>query len=272
MTAARYVYAVGRALDPTALTEPTGLAGLRGIDGADVQLVAYGDVVAVVSPAPDDAAQSGGAGGETGDEAGLQARLEHLDELAAIAEAHHAVVTAVAALTVVAPFRLATIYQDEHRVRELLHTRYGELRALLDRLDGTVEVGVKLYADDRPPAPAATGAGAADGSGKAYLRQLSRRHQRRDEEWRNVAAAVERVDTALGEHALDRNQHRPQPAQLSGASGRNVLNVAYLIPAARLVDFTEAARRLASGEPVRVAVTGPWAPYSFAEPGGGERS
>jgi O6-methylguanine-DNA--protein-cysteine methyltransferase len=248
VTAPRYVYAIGRALDPA------GLAGLVGIDGAAVYRVAHRDLVAVVSAAPPD-------------EVTLRARLERLDELAAVAEAHHAVVAAVATQTVVAPFRLATIYRDEHRVSELLCHRYEEFEALLDRLAGTVEVGVKLYVDHRSPARAAP-----SGSGRAYLHQLSQRHRRRDEERRHAAAAAERVDTALGAQALDRSHHRPQPAQLSGAAGHNVLNAANLVPTGRLTEFTDLAQRLATDEPaLRVEVTGPWAPYSFAEPDRGDR-
>jgi Gas vesicle synthesis protein GvpL/GvpF len=249
VTAPRYVYAIGRALDPA------GLAGLVGIDGAEVHRIAHRDLVAVVSAAPSD-------------EAALRARLERLDELAAIAEAHHAVVAAVATQTVVAPSRLATIYRDEHRVRELLRHRYEEFEALLDRLAGTVEVGVKLYVEDRSPARAAPSA-----SGRAYLQQLSQRHRRRDEDWRHAAATVERVDTALSANALDRSDLRPQPAQLSGTAGHNVLNAAYLVPTGRVTEFTELAQRLAQDEPaLRVEVTGPWAPYSFAEPDRGDGS
>jgi len=250
VTGARYVYAIGRPLDPA------GLAGLRGIDGAQVHQVAHRDLVAVVSAAPHD-------------EAALRARLERLDELAVVARAHHAVVAAVAALTVVAPFRLATIYQHEHRVCELLRDRHQRFEALLDRLAGTVELGVKLYMEDSPPAPAPAAAG---GSGRAYLRQLSQRHRRRDTEWQHAASTAERVDTTLGAHALDRNHHRLQPAHLSGVSGRNVLNAAYLVSTARVSEFAELASRLAKDEPaMRVEVTGPWAPYSFAEPDGGQR-
>src|SRR5262245_58936044 len=113
MTVPRYVYAIGRALDSTCL------AGLVGIDGAEVQRIVHRDLVAVVSAA-------------TRDEAALRARLERLDELAVVAEAHHTVVAAVAARAVVAPFRLATIYHDEQRVHELLSGRYEEFDALLD--------------------------------------------------------------------------------------------------------------------------------------------
>jgi hypothetical protein len=244
MTATRYVYAIGRALDPTDLT------GLSGVDGAEVHRIAHRDLAAVVSAAPPD-------------EAGLRSRLERLDELAVVAEAHHAVVAAVAARTVVVPFRLATIYRDEHRVREVLRQRYEEFGALLDRLAGSVEIGVKLYAADRKPAPATPST-----SGRSYLRQLSQRHRQRDEKWQHASAAVERVDTALGAYALDRSRHRPQAAQLSGVAGHNVLNAAYLVPARSVTEFTELAHRLAAEEPdLRIEVTGPWAPYSFTEPG-----
>jgi hypothetical protein len=237
MSTRRYVYAIARPLDP---------AGLVGVDGATIELVAHDNLVAVVSVAPFD-------------EATLTARLEHLGELAALAEAHHAVVAALAARTVIAPFRLATIYADEHRVRELLHSRREQFDTLLDRLAGTVELGVKLYVDDRPPAPATPG-----GSGRAYLRQLSERNRRRDEHRHHAAAVAERVDATLGAHAVDRSHHRPQPAQLSGVAGHNILNAAYLVPTGRIAAFTELAHRLATDEPdVRVEVTGPWAPYSF---------
>jgi hypothetical protein len=248
VTGPRYVYAIGRALDPASL------GGLVGVDGAEVHRVTHRDLAAVVSAAPPG-------------EATLTARLERLDELAAVAQAHHAVVAAIATQAVVAPFRLATIYQDEHRVRELLHQRYDEFDALLDRLAGTVEVGVKLYLDDRAPARAAP-----SGSGRAYLQQLSKRQRRRDEQWRHAAAAAGRIDTALGACALDRSHHRPQPAQLSGAAGHNILNAAYLVPGGRVTEFGELVRRLAADEPtLRVEVTGPWAPYSFAEPVRGDR-
>jgi len=251
MTTPQYVYAIGRELDPAGLA---GLAGLAGIDGAKVHRIAHQGVVAVASAAPSD-------------QDALRARLERLDELAAVAEVHDAVVRAVAALTVIAPLRLATIYQNEHRVREMLRLRHKELEALLDRLAGTVEIGIKLYLGHSSPARATPVS-----SGRAYLHQLSRRHQRRDEDWRNAATAVERIDTALCARALDRSHHRPQPAQLSGAAGDNVLNAAYLVPAKHIAEFTKLAHRLASDQPaIHLEVTGPWAPYSFAEPNGGDR-
>jgi hypothetical protein len=243
-TASRYVYAIGRPFDPA------GLGDLAGIDGARIGLTAHRDLVAVVSAAPPD-------------EAALRSRLERLDELAVVAQAHHAVVAEVAHRTVVAPFRLATIYQDQRRVDELLRDRYDNFRATLDRLAGMVELGVKIYLERPPPVPVAS-----SGSGRAYLRQLGQRHQRRDDEWRAATAAAGRVDTTLSAYVLDRNHHRPQPAGLPGSTGHNLLNVAYLVPVTRAAEFAELARRVTAGEPaLRAEVTGPWAPYSFTGPG-----
>ena len=129
MSAASYTYAVARPFDPTQA------AGLVGVDGAAIHLVRHQDLVAVVSPlAPADA-----------DETALRARLETLAELEAIARTHHRVVAAVAACTPTLPFRLATVHRSDDRVARLLRREYRRFRETLDRLAGSVEVGVKIY-------------------------------------------------------------------------------------------------------------------------------
>ncbi|WP_187357029.1 GvpL/GvpF family gas vesicle protein, partial [Actinomadura sp. CNU-125] len=49
--------------------------------------------------------------------------------------------------------------------------------------------------------------------------------------------------------------------------GRNITNDAYLVPMDATDEFAAAVRESARDLPgVRVEVTGPWAPYSFATP------
>jgi len=56
----------------------------------------------------------------------------------------------------------------------------------------------------------------------------------------------------------------PQSAALSGASGQNVLNAAYLVPRADSEEFVELVDREKDDAPgIRVELTGPWAAYSF---------
>ena len=242
-----YTYAVARAFDRTLI------AGLRGVDEMPVHLVRYRGIVAVASTIP-----------RAGiDEAALRARLETLDELEALARAHHAVVAALATHTVTLPFRLATIHHGDQRVTDVLRRGYGQFEATLDRLTGRVELGVKVYLE--MPAEPAGPAPASGSPGRDYLRRRQRRRHQRDDAWRRATATADRVDAALADLAVDQRRHRPQSARLSGARGENVLNAAYLVDAGQAEQFTDRARRLAADAAgVRVEVTGPWAPYSFA--------
>jgi hypothetical protein len=246
---ASYAYAVARSFDPPQL------AGVRGVDGAEVRLVPYRDLVAVVSPVP--LAEF--------DEAALRTKLEWLPWLEATARAHHAVVDAVAARSVTLPLRLATVYRGDERVAEVLRQGYRRFRAALDRLAGRVEVGVKVSTDPRATAPAAPPS--TSSPGRDYLRRRRAQHRARDDAWQRAAATAKRVDAALAGLAVDSRQRPPQRPQLSGARGENVLNAAYLVDAERTGEFAALARRLDAEAPgSRVELTGPWAPYSFALP------
>jgi hypothetical protein len=67
--------------------------------------------------------------------------------------------------------------------------------------------------------------------------------------------------------SADHRFHRLQDPRLSGVPGNNVLNAAYLVDAASIETFVALARSL-DGDlaDARVEITGPWPPYSFAEP------
>lgn len=59
--------------------------------------------------------------------------------------------------------------------------------------------------------------------------------------------------------------HRPQHGELATGTGENVANEAYLVPRTRVREFHQALAGLTEGDAgVRVEITGPWAPYSFA--------
>jgi hypothetical protein len=234
---ASYAYAVARSFDPARL------AGVRGVDGAEVRLVAYRDLVAVVSPVPL----------TEFDEAALRTKLEWLPWLEATAS------------SVTLPLRLATVYRGDERVAEVLRQGYRRFRAALDRLAGRVELGVKVSTDPQAMAPAA--APSASSPGRDYLRRRRAQHRARDDAWQRAAAAAQRVDATLAGLALDSRQRPPQRPQLSGAPGENVLNAAYLVDAGRTEEFAALARRLDAEAPgTRIELTGPWAPYSFALP------
>jgi hypothetical protein len=155
----------------------------------------------------------------------------------------------------------------------MLDTRQETFTALLDRLADHVEWGVKIYADPRTPAPAspasqADAASAQERPGRAYLQSRRAQRRTREDAWGAAEEAVRRIDIQARGLAVDRVRHRPQQGELArGAAGENVANDAYLVPESVAEEFREQVLRAADDLPgVRVEVTGPWAPYSFAAP------
>ncbi|MGW7428303.1 GvpL/GvpF family gas vesicle protein [Streptomyces sp. NPDC054861] len=255
-----YVYAVGR--DDGGLRRTA--AGMTGVDGHALRLTGVDGLVALVSTVPADV---------FGEQA-LRAQLEDLARLEAIARAHHAVVVAAFAETVVLPLRLATVYRDESRVVALLTEERHRFTDLLAGLDGHVELGVKIYADPdavpapaEPPAPEAAAGSASPG--RAYLAQRRARRRTTQDLYRaagDVAAEAAHLAEGL---ARARAVHRPQQGELSRHRGENLSNEAYLVPVESVDRFREDVGGLDGRTPgVHVEVTGPWAPYSFATPDG----
>lgn len=263
-----YTYAVARPAQGLA----DALAAVRGVADAPVRLLEGPGTAALVSH----------VAAEGFDEDSLKRQLEDLEWLEQVARAHHLVVEAASAVTTVLPLRLATIYRDDDRVREVLAEGEKTFGTLLGRLDGRVEWGVKLYVVP-PPAEAARGSSAAPEApetpeaaaraapdvspGRAYLRGRRKERHAREDAWRTAEEAARRVEAEARHLAVDRARHRLQQGDLARGPGQNVLNDAYLVPRALGEDFRTRMSRVAGGlVGVRLQVTGPWAPYSFATP------
>ena len=238
-----YVYAVGEA--------GIALPPLVGVEGSPVQTLQEGDLVAVVSPV--DPVRFG--------EEALRHSLEDLQWLEATARAHYGVVEAVGAENLVAPLRMATIYLDESGVRSLLRERADEFTAALDRIRGRTEWGVKAFAVAGAPAesvPAPT-----DRPGTAYL---MRRRAARDAATtgrRRAVDAAEELHRELAGRSAASRRYPPQDPRLTGRRDEMVLNASYLVER----EEAERFRALVEGwtsDAVRLELTGPWTPYSFA--------
>ncbi|MGR8007247.1 GvpL/GvpF family gas vesicle protein [Streptomyces hypolithicus] len=259
MNELRYVYAVTGPFDGVL---PEGVVGL---DGEPPRLLHHDGLVAVVSPVP----------ARDFDEAPLKEHLEDLDWLTGTARLHEAVVAALTTVTCPVPLRLATVCVDDSGVRQLIDAGRDRFVETLERLEGRVEWGVKVYVDTEPaPEPAAaqapppphTEAGAAaPASGRDYLRRRLNRRQARESVWERADAVSRALHGELSRRAEATALHRPQDSRLSESPGQNVLNAAYLVPRERGEEFVAEIGRLAPKEAgIRVEITGPWAPYSFA--------
>ncbi|MEU7576972.1 GvpL/GvpF family gas vesicle protein [Streptomyces sp. NPDC041068] len=250
----RYVYAVCR--PPTA---PLA-ADLTGVGGVPPKQLCHEGLVALVGPVPErDFAQDA-----------LRAHLEDLDWLAETARAHQRVIAALATVTCPLPLRLATVFRDDSGVRAMLEDQAERFVRVLDRIEGRVEWGVKVHVEGE--AASATGraeepARRGPRTGRDYLRQRRRQRAAHEEGWERAEAFARRLHEELSSHADDARLHAPQNAALSRASGRNVLNAAYLVPRSHSEEFVELVDRTKDEgrgtDCLRVELTGPWAAYSF---------
>jgi Gas vesicle synthesis protein GvpL/GvpF len=244
-----YLYAVTDAAPADGRPDEHALAG---VDGAPVRRIVSGDLAAVVSSV-DPTRFS---------EEALRRSLEDLQWLERIARAHNAVVTAVARTTPVAPVRLATVYLDDENVRRLLDERAPEFTAALDRIRGRAEWGVKGFAV-RTEGDTSSQATEESKPGTAYLMRRRAERDRAARGLQDAAEAAEAVHKAMSAVAVASRRYQPQDPRLSGRREEMVLNVAYLVDE----DGAEALRRLVEreqGHSLRLELTGPWAPYSFA--------
>ncbi|MGW2154900.1 GvpL/GvpF family gas vesicle protein [Nonomuraea sp. NPDC001699] len=243
-----YLYAVTRA-------EGEGPDGLTGVAGAPVRRLVHAGLAAFLSTVSLE---------EFGEEA-LRRSMEDLAWLEETARTHHRVVEAIAGLRSTAPVRLVTVYTGEAQVRELLDERHEQFDAVLSRVTGRQEWGVKAYAVPVPAEPAAEPVDGPRGAspGAAYLNRRRAALRGREADWRRAAEHAQAVHEALMHVAVVGRRHRAQDPQLSGRREQMVLNGAYLVDEERAAEFTRVIEDVV-GQGVAVELVGPWAPYSFA--------
>ncbi|MFD7081930.1 GvpL/GvpF family gas vesicle protein [Streptomyces sp. NPDC059918] len=202
-------------------------------------------------------------------ETALKNHFEDLDWLEYVARTHHGVVQAVATCAPMLPLRMATVYQDDHRARQALTAQHRAFSERLDQLRAHTEYGVKIYiTPSTTPDPEQVTASPTQPTspGKAYLRARKAQHHTREAVYQGAQHAAQAIDAIAAHHTTQRVRHAPQRGALT-ATQENVLNDAYLVPDDQAAQFqaaiADAARRFPD---LRIEVTGPWAPYSFATP------
>src|SRR5262249_11656474 len=80
-----------------------------------------------------------------------------------------------------------------------------------------------------------------------------------------AVATAQGIHEGLTAKAIDTRLHPPQSPQLSGIRQPMLLNAAYLLDVADGPSFTASVAGHATGHSeLRVELTGPWPPYSFA--------
>jgi len=226
---------------------------MRAVDGAAVRIIAEAPVAAVVSAVD----------AERFSASALRRNLENLQWLEDVARAHNAVVSDLAHRRPVAPVRLATVFANTENVRVLLRTRAQDFVAALDRVRGRREWAVKGFVGLTDPPSAAAGSTDTLSPGRSYL---ERRRAERDSHTRHIEDASTEADAIhnrLVKLTLASRRYPLQDRRLSGYRDEMVLNAAYLLPAGAEIEFRRVVDEYHEGH-LRLELSGPWAPYSFA--------
>jgi hypothetical protein len=240
-----YLYALLRAKDDAQLAIDDA-----GIDDAPVRVVAADDLAAVVST----------VAAESFDPASIEAHMADLTWLESVARAHDRVVSAAARAATVIPLRLGTTCADDASARELLTDLSPAALRTFDRLDGRWEFGVQLLATTRSRPP---NAGPSE-SGVAFLRRRQAELQQDDAVRAAETQLAQAAFEGLAALAVDSRRNPPRETTPTGAA--MLLNGVFLVDSDVVARFRAAVDDLAASlGQERVVLTGPWAPYSFAE-------
>jgi hypothetical protein len=154
------------------------------------------------------------------------------------------------------PARFGQTFADEGALRCTLDERREGIEAGLARVRGAVEMTVRLLLD--PATPVAADRPAAK-SGREYMAWLRARHRVVEEAQQRAGFLQARVAQAVG--GLARAEAR------SGASASgNSATISHLVACGDVTRYRHLVHELTEREPeLRLMLSGPWAPYSFAE-------
>jgi hypothetical protein len=170
--------------------------------------------------------------------------------------AHDAVIADLMRTCTVVPFRFGTVFADASEAYRALAPRSGVFEALLARLAGKVELGVRA-AMSTPSgsgssvvphlAGVAAGASPPDDAGRSYLAALAAACD---------SGSLERLHRALAGAA---------EASVCSTGPGSSIRSAYLVDRDGVDAFGGLLRRTVDRLPdvEQVSLTGPWAPYSF---------
>ncbi|MGA1982217.1 MAG: GvpL/GvpF family gas vesicle protein [Acidobacteriaceae bacterium] len=165
------------------------------------------------------------------------------------------VVEAVAVRQTVVPMRYGCLMESEEQVVQLLGDHRQEYEALLVRLCGMTEMGIRLlwpasvpHLPDHPKSP-----------GAAYLTSLRNRYQQ-DALAEEEILLADRIVTALARWFVE------QRREVSSSDQGRLLSLSFLVQKVHVDEFRETVRKVSTPSGVKLLMSGPWPPYNFVAP------
>ena len=218
--------------------------GLLGIDGSLVQAVELGGLRAWISETP---------------HTQIAPTVDRARE-------HDRVVRAAMEVETPLPARFGQVVADHAALERVIGSRREGLTAALDSLAGAVEmtVQVRITAASLPTDSAPRATSEEQGRGRRYLEQVAAVHRREQNVLAEEQVTRERVRQAVGPLAR-------AEAFTGTSAGSRVASISHLVPRDGVKAYRSAIQALRVDNPaLSLRVSGPWAPYSFAQMGAHE--
>ncbi len=193
----------------------------------------------------------------------LEARMRDLGWIADIALAHESVVEYFAARrhSAVVPMKLFTMFSTVERAAADLKARRREVAAVLRRIRGCQEWGVRVMP---PPRAAAERRTSKAASGTGFLAAKIRA---RDDERKMRRAAADAAEATVETLSRLARATRLRTAP-DNATTPPLIDAALLVPVARVATFRTAAQKCARTcrkAGAELVLTGPWPAYNFVQ-------
>lgn len=166
--------------------------------------------------------------------------------------AHDAVVRSALRTGTPLPARFGTVFPDEESLLETLRERLDSLAETLRRVEGAVEMGVRVGWQEREP-----GRIEAEGrGGRAFLEARRREFEARERMKERAGALLDAVENVLPVPLASVRRVLPEP----GVAG----TLAHLVHKEAVRSFRTAIEGNRTAFPgAELRLSGPWAPYSF---------
>ncbi len=178
----------------------------------------------------------------------------------------------------VIPMRYGCVVEQESQAIQLLEEHGSRYEALLQELEGCVEMGLRVLlpsgpwaavipggpegsrevAGPCPPDPAA----AADRLGLAYLTARKAHYVSQDRWTTEYRQAADRCQAQFAGLYVKCKTEAPSPRL-------PLLSLYFLVPRPAVESFRRAFRQLTESESARLLLSGPWPPYNFVTAGPG---
>lgn len=167
--------------------------------------------------------------------------------------AYERVVEALYAKHSVIPLRYGCLMESESAIVRLLGDRRREYDALLDRLHGMAEMGIRVLCPARPaprPKPCLP-------PGAGYLAALRGRYNMGDSLGPEEHRTADRIARLLSGCYTERRR------EISQSDRGRLLSLYFLTPQSGVQHWLTAARRIDSLDGANLLISGPWPPYNF---------